>query len=312
MKIKLVLFITITIFLLSCAQGSDNLKNLSSLLPQKGEIQNWSPSDTAQIYVGDDLFTFINGGADIYHEYGFNRVITQEFVSSDNQHSINVEIYEMNDPASAFGIYTFKIGNKGKKLSIGQDALLQNYYLNFWKWKYLIILTGFDSEKPTTDGIISLAESIDTKIKKTGPKPELIQLLPKENLPEENFPNLQLKYLKGNLALFNHYQFDTENIFGLKEGVIGNYNDFQLIIVKYKNAPESKKWYNNALNKIKDNSYFKQLTPSEVSFSVLDRDEKFLTVQPVQNYILITLGLNRSRAEYFVENIRQKITSPDN
>ncbi len=307
MKIKLVFFITITIFLLSCTQGSDNLENLSSLLPQKGEIKNWSPSDTAQIYVGDDLFTFINGGADIYHEYGFNRVITQEFGSSDNNHSINVEIYEMNNPASAFGIYTFKIGNKGKKLSIGQETLLQNYYLNSWKGKYLITLTGFDSEKETTDGLVTLAGLINTKIKKNGSKPELIQLLPKENLPD-----LQVKYLKGNLALFNNYQFDTENIFGLREGVIGNYNDFQLLIFKYEDAQESINWYNNALNKIKENKYFEDLLSSEVSFSVLDRNEKFLTVQPFQNYILITLGLNNSRAEYFVENIRQKITSPGN
>lgn len=312
MKIKLVLLITITIFLLSCAQGSDNPKNLSSLLPQKSEIKNWSPSDTAQIYVGGDLFTFINGGADIYHEYGFNRVITQEFGSSDNQHSINVEIYEMNDPASAFGIYTFKIGNKGKKLSIGQDALLQNYYLNFWKGKYLIILTGFDSEKATTDGLITLAEAISGKIKKTGSKPELIQLLPEEILPEENFPNLQLKYLKGNLALFNQYQFDTENIFGLREGVIGNYKNFRIFIFEYEDEQESKNYYLTALNKIKQNNYFNDLSSSALSFSVLDQDENFLTVQPFQNYILITLGLNSSKAEYFTDNIRQKITSPGN
>ena len=89
--------------------------NLVDYLPKTGEVDNWKPADVPQTYEGDDLFTFINGGADIYHEYGFKKVIYNEY-KDDNDHSINVEIYEMTNAASAFGIYSFKIGDKGEEV----------------------------------------------------------------------------------------------------------------------------------------------------------------------------------------------------
>ena len=38
------------------------------------DIGMWSAEGEPEVYAGDDLFVYINGGAEIYHEYGFVQV----------------------------------------------------------------------------------------------------------------------------------------------------------------------------------------------------------------------------------------------
>ena len=127
--------------------------------------------------------------------------------------SIKLEIYEMESPAAAYGIYTFKIGVGGKALAIGQEALLEDYYLNFWKGNLLVTVIGPDSEEETVQGVVALAKAVDARIAKTGERPELAGLLLREPLAFSH-----PKYVRGSLGVMNSYIFDTENIFRVREG----------------------------------------------------------------------------------------------
>lgn len=53
---------------------------------------------------GKSLWGYIDGGADVYLEYGFSRLHLQE-VNYKNEH-IKLEIYRMKDPSAAFGIFS--------------------------------------------------------------------------------------------------------------------------------------------------------------------------------------------------------------
>lgn len=248
------------------------------------ELTNWQPGTNPEIYVGDDLYVFINGGAEIYHEYGFNKVVYNEY-KDKNENSINVEIYEMKSSESAFGIYSFKIGRKGEVFSVGNDAFLQSYYMNFWKGNYLIILTGFDENEATINGIKTIAKVIDQKIKIKGNKPDLVNYLPKQNLQTTH-----VKYLKGVLALFNQYSFGTGNIFNVSEAVIGPYNDHQLFIFKYNNEKDCNKFFEDAKDKLQADQDFSNFSFSKETISMTDQKDKFITIKPFQKYILILLS----------------------
>jgi hypothetical protein len=56
------------------------------------------------IFVGGGLWGYINGGADLYFEYGFNRVRAQKLKLNDRLYSIDV--YQMSDPEAAYGIFS--------------------------------------------------------------------------------------------------------------------------------------------------------------------------------------------------------------
>ena len=112
--------------------------------PEAGELEGWKPTGSPRQYVGEDLFLLINGGAEIYNEYGFKRVITREY-KNVNGKPINLEVFEMTDSSSAFGMYSFKTGKSGKNIPVGNNGLLEDYYINFWTGRFLVTLTVFDT-----------------------------------------------------------------------------------------------------------------------------------------------------------------------
>lgn len=276
--------------------------DIISFLPQKGDCGDWKPVGVPEHAVGEDLFLLINGGAEIYHEYGFNQAVLQEY-QNDNQKSINVEIYEMIDAAGAFGIYSFKTGIHGKPVAIGQDAFLEDYYLNFWKDKWLVTLIGFDAEHETIDGIFKLSSAIDNKIIQNGTKPGLIKLLVPDGLNDRG-----VKYVKGNLALSKYYKFGSADVFGAKEGVIGDYGQFSLYIFRYDDAVESEKWFHHAKNKIMlDAQSMPGDTTGHFDHVSLQSDQDRIDMKFYRNYIIIALGSAPIEGITIISKVQLKI-----
>lgn len=76
-----------------------------------------------EYYDGSSLWGLINGGADIYLEYGMTRMLLEEVSSKAGQ--LRAEIYQMDSPSSAFGIYSI---SKGKDTASIPGA-------NYWSYK---------------------------------------------------------------------------------------------------------------------------------------------------------------------------------
>ena len=116
----------------------------------------WSRDGAPQEFVGEDLYTYIDGGAEIYQEYGFRRMVVQDYRSPAGK-SVSLEIFEMETPAAAYGMFTFKRSGQGRIVPLGSGTELEDYYLNFWKGRFLVTLTGFDATTPTIDGLLAVA-----------------------------------------------------------------------------------------------------------------------------------------------------------
>jgi hypothetical protein len=257
-------------------------------LPDKSELPVWSASGDPQVARGEDLYLLIDGGAEIFIEYGFKQAIMQSYVN-ENEKSINLEIYEMDDSSSTFGIYTYRTGEGCEEISIGNDGCFEDYYLNFWKGNFLVTVIGFDSDKETIGGVKTIAKAVEVRIKEGGGKPHLTGILPVNGLK----PN-GIKYLKGNLALYNNYKFDSANIFGLSEGVIGIYGDHKVFIFSYKDEAECWKWFLNGVNVLETSSDFHEFTKYENGCTMRDRSGNHLRIEPYRNFILIVLRTSKN------------------
>lgn len=297
--------------LIILAMGFFLLGEMESYLPQAGELKNCEPAGAPDYVKGEDLFLMIDGGAEIYHEYGFKQAVAQSFKNKDGKPGggFNLEIYEMLDPAAAYGIYTFKTGDKGQLLNIGDEGRLEDYYLNIRKGNFLVTVTGFNPAKETIDSIIEAAEVVALKIKTAhrGTVPPLIEMLPAtyKNLLKPN----GIKYLKGNLALFNQYAFDPGNIFGLQEGVMGDYGDFRLFLFKYRDATEGRKWFENGRESLHQSTRFKfSKTPGEApAYSCFMTDGKGIPFCIKNNgpYIIIVQGKEEDSANEIIAQINE-------
>jgi hypothetical protein len=72
-----------------------------------GDLPGLEIRSTAN-YAGDALYGYVNGGADLYHEYGFEQLSVQEVRL--NGETWYCEVYRMTDPAGAFGIFSVSHG----------------------------------------------------------------------------------------------------------------------------------------------------------------------------------------------------------
>jgi len=269
-----------------------------ALLPAAGEVAGWLPEDEPEYAAGEDLFYLINGGAAIYREYGFNEAVYQTYVTGDGR-SINLEIYAMEAPASAYGIYSFKTGKDGEPVESVPRSWLESYYLNFWKGNYQVTVVGLDGEETTRQSLIDFAAVIEGKIESESPTPRIVELFPHEGL----LPN-GVTYLKGNLALFNQYLFDRTNVFGVGEGAIAEYEDHSVFVFEYAHQEASKKWFASARDFLEQSERFANFTDMENEFEIEDAVGHTLTVTAHGRYIVVVKGEKSTDAQKLLEDYR--------
>ena len=293
--------VILTILIAVSAEAQQASGNLSGYLPASDEIAGWKLNDTPQNYRGDELFLMINGGADIYHEYGFSQVARAEYVDASGK-SINLEIYEMESPAAAYGIYTFKTSDSGKRLSIGKEALLQDYYLNFWKGNLLVTVIGLDSEERTVQGVVAMAKAVDARITSTGERPDLADLLLGEPIGFSH-----PKYVRGPLAVMGSYIFDTENIFRVREGMIGVVGDCQTFVFRYADEGESIRVFEHAAARLNDSPKFTSRALQVNRYSMVGPEKERVVINQTGRYITIVVGQNQDKVAFTSNRLIEKL-----
>jgi hypothetical protein len=257
---------------------------LAKALPQDGEVEGWTKHRSRQHFAGENLYEYINGGAEIYHEYGFVQVVVQDYVNGTGK-SISVEIFEMASPASAYGMYTFKTNSKGERISVGKDAQLADYYMNFWMGSHLVTLTGFDETEETRTGLRNMAKNISSKLPAGGDKPRMVSFLPEEGLVAQS-----PKYFTGFLGLRNSHPFFSWNIAGFEQGVKGDYIEgFSFFLIRFAGEQESR-------------IGFQSMKAQK------DRRGRRLFVATHRQYLMFVIGnADRIRAEQVFDRARNRI-----
>ena len=89
---KFIILVSCFINLLLCMDVSG--KNIRALLPDS--IDGWKKKTEDKFYTPENLYDYINGGAELYISYGFIEVISRTYYK-ENQPELKVEIFEMED-----------------------------------------------------------------------------------------------------------------------------------------------------------------------------------------------------------------------
>jgi hypothetical protein len=238
----------ITLFLLSglgiftaCVSNPSKACETEMLLPSSSEIAPWRKSGPPAIFEEDRLFEYIDGGAEIYFEYGFRQAVTQEYIHGDN--FIIVEIYEMNDSDAAFGIYSVQRDYKLPALEIGSDGTQFDNHISFWQERYVVAVMESVPDSVSKEVLNRIAQKISLRIGKTSESPELVKHLPRKNM----VPRSQ-GFIEGILGLNNQYYLAHENVLDLGyqnvEGAFATYRldskEAHLLIVQYDSSKKSK------------------------------------------------------------------------
>jgi len=144
-------------FLSIIGQENNNIPELT-----EADLKGWEIIRN-ETFNGNSLWGYMNGGADIYLEYGFKGLRVQEF-KIDNQ-IIKAEIYLMNDQESAFGIYSIKTFNCLFNDTLLCPDCLNNYQYQAIKDSIYISITNENGSAKASAICLEIGNKILGKVK---------------------------------------------------------------------------------------------------------------------------------------------------
>ncbi len=155
--------------------------HLAALLPARGEAPGWAISQQARAFRPENLWQFIDGAADRYLAYGFEEVITSEYVQEATGCKMLIDIYRMKNPLSSYGIYTQERSPDYQFLKVGNEGYSAGGALNFWAGAYYVKITAFEQKDAVLREMMRLASAVASKVKTPGAEPVEAGYFPKRN-----------------------------------------------------------------------------------------------------------------------------------
>ncbi|MDH7515682.1 MAG: hypothetical protein QHI48_07410 [Bacteroidota bacterium] len=148
-------------------------------LPKNGDVAGWFRRGAPRSFDAGRLWDYIDGGADVYIDYGFKEVVTAEYVSGER--TLVVEIYEMQTFEGAFGIYARERAPTYMFLPIGAEGYLEGSALNFYQGKWYVKSTAFTDDRETKAALRKMAETVSRYLGTYRKPPPFLQLFPPAN-----------------------------------------------------------------------------------------------------------------------------------
>lgn len=218
-----------------------------------------------EYFIGDDLFSLINGGADLYHEYGFREVVTAKygFTAGD---TVKAEVYDMGSPEGAWGIYSMTETSKARPFSAGVAGRQGEGFVQFIKGSYMVYIyhqgaDAFDLQY--------LSGCLSAGMAGSYPQPSLMQVL--ESLEGEKD---KIVYFKGNLGLSSVYSFHYKDVFGYAEGAAAAFPTYMVILLAYDDENACIEGFNQARDFFMNSSKYHGQMSHRGSFHMKDRKER--------------------------------------
>ncbi|HEX9949600.1 MAG TPA: DUF6599 family protein [Thermodesulfobacteriota bacterium] len=198
------------ILMLGCSGGGSS--GLQGFLPSSVKAQGIKikKDGEARIYDGKKLFDYMDGGAELYYEYGFEQACVQRYKAKEGE--VTVEIYQMDTPAHAYGVYTFD--TQGEHPPIGQDATYARGLLSFWKGRYCV--RALSENEQFKDILLAVGQAITKKIPQEGERPAILAFLPPQWVVGDS-----LLYFRGQISLNNSYFLSNQDVLLLGKGAEG-------------------------------------------------------------------------------------------
>ena len=148
-------------------------------LPGDDFVPGWKKTSRLHRFKESDLFNYINGGAEIFHEFGFHELFVQRYGKDDAE--ITLEVYRMQSPESALGIYLMKCGKETTVVGVPARHSGNRFQFTIVKSNYYILVNNSNGDETGLPIMVSLSQIVLNSIPQGKPV-ELFRVLPKKNL----------------------------------------------------------------------------------------------------------------------------------
>jgi len=272
-------------------------QSITDLLPKS--IKGWSLREADKVYTPENLYDYIDGGAELYLSYGMKEVASR-IITRDNS-EIRIEIFDMIEAKNAFGVFTHT--RTHDEMKYGQGSQYFTGAQIFWKDNYFVAITANDDNESIQSAIKLIANEIDGNILSVGEIPAIINLLPDDEMEPDGY-----LYFHHYIWLNSYYYITSDNFLNLNpttDAVLGKYGTKNhrryLLIVKYPNGE-------SAVNA--NNTFREQLLETDSIVEQIE-DGSWLGATSIQQYLVAVFNATTQELVLdLIEKAEIKITKP--
>lgn len=282
--IKGLILIGVIVFLIpSVGLSSDKAEDMFP------EMDGWELSVGDKVYTPDNLWDIINGAADSYLSYDFQKLYTAEY-SNNQDGRINVKIFEHSTPVNTFGIYSQERSNDYEFVKTGAQGFKSGESYNFITGPYYVQISTND--KDLDDAMSSLAQQIDKKASKEDQLPGELNLFPEEGKVENSE-----KYIAEDFLGFDY----------LESAFVANYEQeeesFQVFII----SPGSKQETEEILGKYLDFVEFPEDERNKNQYSIEDPYNGSVSLYKSGKYLFGVMGTDKNTKEKYLAMLKDQL-----
>lgn len=269
MKIKFTLLLFIVSSVIRYADSYCSTSDTTVAFP---DISGWNRAEIKS-YNSANLYTPIDGAADLFLRYNFEEMQATEYTCDSNY--ITVEVYRHKTPTDAFGIYSQEKPDKNIYFNIGVQGYKEDDYLNFLAGRFYLKIRVWKVNEKSLKVMNDLASQLAQSLNNKAIFPVIFAAFPSEG----RIPFSE-KYISRDVLGYNflHSSFQIEY---KKDEKL-----FTVFVLKGSNGED-------ALGMLR--SYFKYLKQptddmSDGLYQVVDKHNGVITVLKSDKYLLCIRG----------------------
>jgi hypothetical protein len=201
------------------------------VMPGDHLIADWKVSVPEQSYGADNLFSLVDGQADSFLAYNFEKVTTERYENNDGV-LLTVEVWQVAAPADAYGLFTLNRAGSPVKMGTEGDGD-PGRRVAFWQDRFYVVV---NANGPVPDvQVMAFAYFVSISLPSGGQTPALVKNLPAQGLTERGFI-----FFHQAISVQDQVALGSDNILGLSpqtNGVAARYTldgtPARLMLIQY-------------------------------------------------------------------------------
>ncbi len=258
-------------------------------IPSGNFSAGWQIKDGARTFNRNGLYGHINGGSELFLEFGFDVLTVQRYIKGEDE--LALEAYKMTSPEAALGIYLMKCGQEIPVPGVPGRSTGDSYQLVALWGDYFLVVNNYSGKKEVAPAMTALLLATQKNI----PAAEPADLFAR--LPEKDRVAGSERLIRGMYSLASLYTLGEDDVLLLKGEIFGVAADFKVgsqeVVTKIVIHYPGKQRAESAFNHVKANldSYLEALGEAPGRLIFKDYKGKYGKIEVQGEVLTVTVNL---------------------
>lgn len=183
-KSVIITIISMAILFHSCGgeRKSTDGPSCSKFLPDEIAQAGIERSSEIRVFKGESLYEYIDGGAEIYHTYGFVEVATANYTFDETE--MVIDIYRFDNSDNAYGLFASFRPDNPVFIQLGAEGFSSPTSIDFVKGAFVVRVIAFEESAEAEQAINALASQINNMLPGSDARPARFSFFPRDAVIE--------------------------------------------------------------------------------------------------------------------------------